>query len=425
MQFTPFIPIDTSGGTLDPLSFLRPSGQLKDKLFKQFTLLSRHPAYHGALCWLFRYVVEKSGTTTQNNFSRRFREAELFWGLLNSHPDVATTNLSTIGQSVLNITKFETLHSKAVTAFAQAKRWGPLFARLNYGTLGHYAGPSRVWGLFDAKGQQLTAIGDKLGTCWGQRGTAPFGDLLEAWIAGTDIEDLMEAAMPYALGAPATAAEQECWCAIIAQYTACHPDRQPLWSDPLSEETLMLSCKKETYPSFFPALLEHYAQHPDLRIRIDLGGLFDAVAGLATLVFEWEYVRRLFDVNALPDYQDVENLIVQALPPLLDTLHTQAATQGFVWDLTEHLQHAATWDALANAVLQHHERHQHRKKVSPYIRDGVILIHNRVKPEPVVGLLGDIQNFPETLVAQCCWHYRRNWHFDKAALWRSYAGYTA
>ena len=372
---------------------------------------------------MFQYLAEGGISASEKNFSRKFREMELFWGLLNSHPDIAAENLSVDGQSVLNITKFETLHSNATTAYAQVKRWGPLFARLNYGTLGHYAGPSRVWGLIDASGQKITAVGARLATCWGQRGTVPFKDLLEAWITGTPLENLMEDAKPYALGVTPSAAEQDCWCDIITQYTASHPDLLPLWNEPPSKDIFILGSKQETHPGFFPALLEHYAPHADIRNRIDLCGLFDAVAGLSTLVFEWEYVRRIFDVKIVPDYKDVEKIIVQAIPSLLDALHIQSAKQGFVWDLAEALLRVGTWNALAEAVLHHHERHQNRKKVSPYIRDGAIFVHGRVNPDSVIRLLEAIRTSPETLIAQCCWQYRRNWHFEKADLWRRYARY--
>lgn len=402
MQFTPYIPIDASGGTLDPLSFLRPSGQLKDRLFRQFTLLSRHPAYYGALCWIFRYLGEQGFSAQQKDFSRKFREIELFFGLINSHPDVAAANLAVIGQSVLNITKFESLHANAATSYGQVKRWGPLFVRLNYGTLGHYAGPSRVWGLLDAKGMRLMANGDKLATCWGKRGAVQFRRLLEEWLSGVPLEELVADAKWYALGEPPSAEEQACWRGIIAQHEAWYPDLKPLWSESPDKTILALCSRPETYPGFFPALLEHYAHHHDLRTRIELCGLFDAVAGIATLVFEWEYVRRTFEANVRPDYQDVETLTAQALPPLLDALRAQAGAQGFVWDLADDLRHVSTWNALADTVLRHHERHQHRKKVSPYIRNGDIIIHGRVHPEPLIGLLENIQSFPETLVAQCC-----------------------
>ena len=424
MQFTPFVPIDASGGTLDPLSFLRPSGQLKDRLFKQFTLLSRHPAYHGVLCWMFQYLADKDFSAAQKDFSRKFRDVELFFGLVNSHPDVAAENLAAIGQSVLNITKFETLHANAATSYAQVKGWGPLFARLNYGTLGHYAGPSRVWRLFDSKGQNLTTEGLRLAGCWGKRGAVAFVELLEAWLSGSALDNLIEDAKPYALGGPPSAAEQDCWHTIIGAYIACYPDHQPLWNEPPSEEVLRLGFRQETYHSFFPALLKHYEHHQDLCTRIDLCGLFDTVAGLATLVFEWEYVRRTFDSKKVPDYQDVETLIVQALPPLLAALQLHAASQGFAWDLADELHHASTWEALAHTVLHHHERHQRRKKVSPYIRDDSIIIHGRVTPNPVIGLLTAVQASPETLAEQCRWHYRRNWHFSKAEIWRQYAGYA-
>ncbi len=426
MLFTPYIPIDATGGSLDPLSFLRPAGQLRDTLFRQFTILSRRPAYHGALCWIFHHLRKKDIHSTQKDFARKFREIELFWGLVNSHPQIARYNLDEAGQSILNITKFETLHANSVTSFAKAKHWGPLFARVNYGTWGHYAGPSRIWGLLDPKGRELTPAGLELALAWGTRGSAPFADLLDAWMNGAPLdESFIDKSRPYALGAPSSPAEKACWHEIINKYATQHPDRKALWSMPPGEDVIALAAREETYAGFFPALIKHYEGCGDLDARVELCGLFDTLAGLAQLAFEWEYARRTFDDKIVPDYPDVEENITAALRPLLDTFRLLCEPQRFTWDLADTLAAVASWDDLAHAVLTHHEYHQQRKRVSPYIREGAIVVHDRIDPASVTALMDVLKKSPESIVSKISWYYRRNWHFSTAALWRRYAGYTA
>lgn len=49
MKFSEYIVIESTGSSVDPLGFLRPSSAIADGLFKQFTVLSNHPAYQGFL----------------------------------------------------------------------------------------------------------------------------------------------------------------------------------------------------------------------------------------------------------------------------------------------------------------------------------------------------------------------------------------
>ena len=42
---------------MDPLGFLSPYTALQDKLFKQFTVLSNLPAYHGVLALVYKWLA--------------------------------------------------------------------------------------------------------------------------------------------------------------------------------------------------------------------------------------------------------------------------------------------------------------------------------------------------------------------------------
>jgi len=58
MFFTDYVVLDRAASTVDSLGFMRPASVVADNLFKQFTVLSNHPAYHGFLCFAFALFAE-------------------------------------------------------------------------------------------------------------------------------------------------------------------------------------------------------------------------------------------------------------------------------------------------------------------------------------------------------------------------------
>ncbi|MDR8085776.1 hypothetical protein, partial [Acinetobacter baumannii] len=74
---------------------------LQDKLFKQFTVLSNLPAYHGVLALVYKLLAERGVTPEHKDFSLQFRRAEILWGVLHTADSTSS--------SVLNITKYSAL----------------------------------------------------------------------------------------------------------------------------------------------------------------------------------------------------------------------------------------------------------------------------------------------------------------------------
>src|SRR5688500_3019504 len=56
LHFSEFVVSERQSSFLDPLGFMRPAGVLQDRLFEQFTVLSNHPAYHGMLCVILKFL---------------------------------------------------------------------------------------------------------------------------------------------------------------------------------------------------------------------------------------------------------------------------------------------------------------------------------------------------------------------------------
>ncbi|UFS72647.1 hypothetical protein LPW11_10725 [Geomonas sp. RF6] len=87
MFFSDYLVVDRAIGTVDPLGFMRPASAIADNVFKQFTVLSNHPAYHGFLCFAFAHLAESGLTPTSRDFARRFRSLEALWGIVNVRDD--------------------------------------------------------------------------------------------------------------------------------------------------------------------------------------------------------------------------------------------------------------------------------------------------------------------------------------------------
>ena len=80
MKFTEFVITETASNSVDPLGYLKPGGEVSSGLFRPFTVLSNHPAYHGFLAFAFSYLEKNSLKPGQKNFPRRVRDLEILWG---------------------------------------------------------------------------------------------------------------------------------------------------------------------------------------------------------------------------------------------------------------------------------------------------------------------------------------------------------
>lgn len=415
MKFSDYIVIESTGNSVDPLGFLRPSSALADGMFKQFTVLSNHPAYQGFLAFAFIYLESKGKRPGTQKFSKEFRDVEVLWGILNGRAAV----------SILNVTKYVKIaeDENASLLDAQSAAYAALYAKLNYGTLGHYSSPSIFWGILNAKGTDLTPLGRKLGLAWSNRGGLNFGTLLDAWLAKktiATIEYFAQAVELFHLKAAPSQEERGAWKEIIDAYCTNTSVVKPLWSNPPTTEMQALAAEESSFHSYYPAILEHYKQFPDLCERIDLGRQFELLAALAQFVFEWEYVNRLDEVKkmglAAPLVKkSVAEILVQRSAVYLNARGYKDAGKMF-----QKIALDNTYDAVASTLLTHHVEHQRSKGASPFIQGKDIVVQGRVDPKVFSTFLQNLESDPLALERKIAWRYRRDWHFGRAATWLSY-----
>ncbi len=70
MFLSEYVVVNRKGGFPDPLGFMRPAGVFQARLFRQFTVLSNHPAYHGILCAEWKYLHDQGRSPGRTGFSR-------------------------------------------------------------------------------------------------------------------------------------------------------------------------------------------------------------------------------------------------------------------------------------------------------------------------------------------------------------------
>lgn len=228
MKFTDYVVTEAAGNSVDPLGYLRPSGEVSGALFRQFTVLSNHPAYQGFLAFAFGYLAGRSIRPGQREFSRRIRDLEILWGVLNVRA----------GDSVVNVTKFEPLTHADAFRLNEVRRRPALYARLNYGVLGHYSSPSAFWRIIEPKGIGLTPLGSELGEAWRYRARQDFAALADRWMNDQDlysIDGLDRWGETYHLTAAPEKSEQKVWQALIDGICARDHVIAPIWRSPVPD----------------------------------------------------------------------------------------------------------------------------------------------------------------------------------------------
>lgn len=444
MFFSQYIIAEKVPGSVDPLGLLRPYSAIADKLFRQFTVLSNHPAYHGFLCCAYDYLHREGLSPGQRDFSRRFRDLEILWGLINvweatsdpvkskgdpGRPDESTAT----AVSILNVTKFKPLFQSGDHSLSGARSFLPLYQRLNYGTLGHYSSPSIFWGLLDAKGVKLTLAGQRLAEAWRRRGNLDFDDLLRQWEAGkpaSEISGFDRAVGLFPLGGLPSEGEKGVWRNLIDDYCQSHRETRQLWVSPLSSGDLDLYVggdgaddfeRARQRTSFFPTAIEHWQAEPELTNRLRLADGFELLAAVSQAILEWEYVFRLDEASP--------NLPVDAGIPqaLFELAKRQAepflALPGAAQPGTLFAAMAAAKSAghLATAVLEHHASHQKSKGAMTYIDGEHIAVRDKVNVNDFGRFVAAVAANPSELRHRLRWRYQRDWHFLRAKTWRLYA----
>ncbi|MDQ3001844.1 MAG: hypothetical protein M3Y08_11365 [Fibrobacterota bacterium] len=414
MKFSEFIVLEKTGGSVDPLGFLRPSTAIADHLFNQFTVLSNHPAYQGFLCFVYAYAARK-GIKPGKDFSRTFRDYEILWGVLNSKA----------GRSILNVTKYNILADQPKLSLETAKAYRDLYLRLNYGTLGHYSSPATLWGLLNSKGTELTPLGAKLGEAWQNRGSLRFEDLLESWVKGEitpEMPDFQKAMDLFNLEAEPSANEISAWQEIISAYSQRHSKIAALWDSPVPSEIMELADNEETYAGFYEGVSAHYLGQPDILRRIGLAREFELLAGCVQFIFEWEYATRSDEGRISTsgmDFLDFRFLqeFLQRIPRYLSIHESKDTFHG----MFRNLSMVRSVSALGTEVIRVHAKHQASKGAGAFLRDADILVRDRVDLEKLNDLIQNLSGNPENWEALISWAYRRDWFFGRAAKWLKYA----
>lgn len=415
MKFTDYVVTETAGNSVDPLGYLRPSSEVSGALFRQFTVLSNHPAYQGFLAFSFSHLAERSLKPANRDFSRRVRDLEILWGVLNVQA----------GDSVVNVTKFEPLTQADTLHLTEVNRRATLYARLNYGVLGHYLSPSTFWKIIEPGGARLTALGSKLATAWRCRAGYDFAVLADRWLNDEDlfaIDGLENWAEAYRLTAVPERSEQKVWLSLIDGLCSRDSVIAPLWRNPVPADILKLASDENDYQGFFPALRERYAGHNELCRRIELCNRFERLSGLVQFVYEWEYVRRLDEIRAVGlKHGDLPKVVTREIA---ETAKLFIAGQGEreFWSLPATLASISDHDAMVATILAHHARHQRSKGASPFIAGGTVAVQDRVKAPEFVRFFGKMVSNPGRLSDATQWRYHRNWHFSRAHDWQRYAG---
>jgi len=415
LKFSNFVITETAGSSVDPLGYLKPSGEVSSGLFRAFTVLSNHPAYQGFLAFVFSYLAGKNITPGRVDFSRRVRDLEILWGCLSVRG----------GDPVINVTKYEPLAADGELRLGEVQRLPTLYARLNYGALGHYGRPSAMWRILNPNGAGLTADGAALAAAWRQRDGLDFADLAGRWIDGEEVLEFDQTgrwSQAFRLEAVPSDAERRVWQTLINGLCVRDPIIAPLWQHSVPADIIALSKEEASYPGFYPALLSHYAPHAELCRRIRLCQAFARLSALVQFVFEWEYVRRLEQVRAVG--LSVGDLPTRVTREIADAARTFLSVQGHraLWPLAATLAGITDYPAMVEAILAHHAQHQRSKGASPYIAGEAIAVQDRVDAPGYLRFFESVASAPDTLSSATLWRYPRNWHFERARLWQEYAG---
>jgi hypothetical protein len=380
-------------------------------------VLANHPAYLGFLCFAFEYL-EKMGVRPggKGDFSHQFRNIESLWGLLNADADV----------SILNVTHYTAIRKRGDVSIRDVKKFGPLYARLNYGTLGHYSGPAISWGLLNPKGLSLSNTGRDLGIAWSHRKKIDFNFLIDDWVEGKkfgDIEKRGEASKVFRLDASPSKDECDIWKIVISQYCSKNGTSSPLWENPLSKEDIKRNSNAEEYPGYFPTIYKHYEKNYELLHRIELAEKFEQLVALIQFLFDWEYVKNLAEAKevGLDGYASLKSKLQELIisRSIEYTSMPGFKEAGKVKGLFDNLAHQKTFSDLVRVLLDHHSSHQRSRGASPFIVDNEVIILGKVDKSVFLKLFEEVNkdSFNENLIF---WHYRRDWHFHRARFWLDY-----
>jgi hypothetical protein len=414
MKFSEYTVTTKPGLMMDPLGFTQPQGALRNRLFRQFTVLSNYPAYHGLLTLAYQVLAERKVTPAKPGFSRTFRELEALWGMAN----VAA------GGSVLNVTKYRAiLEGREEVSLSGIPKRSAVFSSLAYGVLGHYASPSIVWGLLDKSGTHLTELGTALANAFAEHDGHSMRATLHAWMDNKNIPltTLVALGHAYAVLGPAPTTEQDAWIRIIDAYCDRVPTVRDLWASPMSQDELgAFYTDAQHYQAFFPKLRIRYSR---LGQELTLIETFERMAAIVQFVFEREYLVCQDGTGNSFEAGDIEAQLTQALGQLASGYMSTAGHQD-TKGLFAKLAGVSAYADVSDIVKAHHVAHQKAKGVSPFMHDGELLVRDKFNKQGFTVLreaMADLRE-PKERLACLIFQYRREWHFERAIRYSRYAG---
>jgi hypothetical protein len=385
---------------------------LQDLLFPQFTVLTLRPSYLGALC-CFLKVLDEASHRDESGFARRFRELELFWGIANA----------TVNDGIINITKYRELCEGDIRLTSVPKRH-PVFQRLSYGTLGHYASAAIRWGIVDKQGRRLEPMGSALAEGFAsRRSVAPLDDALSRWICDElfSQKEMGAFGQHFSVSAPPSSQERSVWRQVIADWRTRHPQTASLWDAPIAQDALKeANTGHEAYQAFFGTLRTTY---PNLRHEIDALWHFERLAAATLFLFELrvaalEFGRDFADA-APPDENAFAARVVALANDYKDGALFQDARRLFRALATS----ATDYRSVTRCVVDHHIDHQRAKGTSPIIELEQLIVMGRVEAQTMREALFDTQEARD--INDCLdriqYRYRRQWHFEKCRRWYDWA----
>lgn len=418
MYFSEYVVSERVSSLMDPLGFMKPAGVLGDQLFQQFTVLSNHPAYHGVLCVILKFLSDRE-QRRGTSIGREFRRAEILWGVLNAMHKSTVINIRKYARLVDDAEDTRKISLDAIPTTH------PIYARLGYGTLGHYAQPSISWGLLEKDGRRLTAAGQRLAASAAVRGDVDLNEWLTRWMDGRElaIGDLQAVAERFHIAAMPASTEREVWVDLIDAWTSANPATRCLWESPLEAGLLEAADADPAQHDEYLAVLA--VRYPSLGKPVRAVVEFEALSGYIQFVFDLQlahlqYADAGFEELQGPLKQELAQFAITLARDSIPAGEPRLDAGGIFARLAASRPHPQDIDHL---VCDHHVAHQRGKGVSPLMEKGQLLVRDKIDRaelgkfiEMLVQAVG-----PEDHLRLLRYRSRRDWHFGRCRRYHDYA----
>ena len=412
ISFSEYTIVEKTTQAVDPLGLMRPANALRDALFPQFTVLTRHPAYLGLLCAIWQ-ELDTSADAKAPQRARRFRELEVFWGAA----------CAAAGERPVNITKFSRLIERGLPlSLSVIPRQDAVFRRLGYGTLGHYNRPAVSWGLLRRGSEGLTPLGRQLGDGFGARASGGgVSALFKRWRHGQEFHEagLLQIASKFGLHAPASLPERAAWKEAIEKHLLASPDRRVLWDRPVETDVLTGADESpESLRVFWEHLQDRYPSLQPLLLRIDC---FERLTAGLQFLFDCLLARAEFSGEAAQF--EVRKDLVPALLNLARGYRAMLGAEDAGQLIARVSEAPLDLVAINDCVLEHHIAHHRQKGARPFLTHDGVQVRGRTDRRQLAGALDGLAKAANANAALDAlqFRYRRDWHFAKCRRWKDHA----